>query len=124
VDVQSERRKKAFNEDVTLEEIRGNCLENLKSFGADDNVVFLISNHNGVKWDFDRLTKAILDGLPHRQKECLTLSLNLLTSLSKDLLKRKVDTLRGNYRVLLNFALQRLANAFQYACLSSTKRGD
>jgi hypothetical protein len=104
VDVQSERRKKAFNEDVTLEEIRGDCLEILKSFGANDKVVFLISNHKPVKWDFDRLTQAILDVLPLRQKESLTLSLNLLTSLSKDLLKRKIDILRGNYRVSLNFA--------------------
>jgi hypothetical protein len=104
VDVQNERRKKAFNEEEMLNDIRQDCLKNLKGFGADDKVVFLISNHKPVKWDFDRLTQGILDVLPLRQKESLTLSLNLLTSLSKDLLTRKVDILRGNYRVLLNFA--------------------
>ena len=104
MDVQNERRKKAFNEEEMLNDIRQDCLKNLKGFGADDKVVFLISNHKPVKWDFDRLTQGILDVLPLRQKESLTLSLNLLTSLSKDLLTRKVDILRGNYRVLLNFA--------------------
>ena len=105
-DVRSERRKTAFNEEATLEEIREDCLENLKRFGADDKVVFLISNHTTAKWDFDRLTQGILDVLPPRLKESLTLSLDLLTSHSKDLLTRKVKILRGNHRaeLIYNFA--------------------
>jgi hypothetical protein len=72
-------------------------LDNLEDVGAYDEVLFLISNHDPDKWDFDRLTQAILDVLPLRQKESLTLSLDLLTSHSKDILKRKVEILRGSY---------------------------
>ena len=96
----SEKRKKGFNEKAMLNEIRQDCLKYLKGFGVNDEIVFLISNHDPAKWDFDRLTQAILDGLPLRLKESLTLSLNLLTTLSKDLLKRKVEILRGNYPVI------------------------
>jgi hypothetical protein len=62
-------------------------LKNLEYFGAGDEVVFLISNHYPAKWDFARLTQAILDVLSLRQKESLTLSLDLLTTHSKDILK-------------------------------------
>ena len=97
-DVLNEKRKR-IKEDVTLSAIRKGCLARLRSFGADDEVVFLISNHEPTKWDFARLTAAILDGLPTRLKESLTLSLDLLTTQSKNILKRKADVLRGNFNV-------------------------
>ena len=98
-DVKNEKGKKKFNEEDMLKKIRGNCLENLQDLEGDDKVLFLISNHDPDKWDFDRLTRAILDALPCRQTESLTLSLDLLTSQSKDILKRKVEILRGNHGV-------------------------
>ncbi|CAB4038819.1 interferon-inducible GTPase 5-like, partial [Paramuricea clavata] len=85
-------QKKAFNPEATLNDIRKDCL---KSFGANEEVVFLISNHHPAKWDFARLTQAILDVLPHDQKESLTLTIDVLTSHSKDILNRKVEILRG-----------------------------
>ena len=91
--------KKRIKEDETLSAIRKDCLDSLRGFGADDEVVFLISNDEPIKWDFARLTAAILDGLPAHLKESLTLSLDLLTTQSKDLLKRKADVLRGNFNV-------------------------
>ena len=98
-DVWNEKKKKRIKEDVTVSAIREDCLASLRSFGADEEVVFLISNYEPNKWDFARLTAAILDGLPVRLKESLTLSLDLLTTQSKDLLKRKADVLRGNFNV-------------------------
>ena len=104
VDVHSLKRKRNFDEDVMLRNIRSLCLENLKMVGVKDNDVFLISSHEPAKWDFDRLTGAILDGLPDRLKESLTLSLDLMTTQSKDILKRKAEALRGSYREhILNF---------------------
>ena len=104
VDVHSQKRKRTFDEDVMLRSIRSRCLENLKMVGLKDNDVFLISNLEPAKWDFGRLTGAILDGLPDRLKESLTLSLDLMTTKSKDILKRKADALRGSYREhILNF---------------------
>ena len=103
VDINNEKRKRAFKEDVTLSDIRKSILENLKDLVANDKAVFLISNHKPHKWDFARLTEAILDGLPFRQKETLTLSLDLVTTQSKNILKRKADVLRGSYIVQLTF---------------------
>ena len=78
-----------------LTTIREDSLENLKSLRMRRGEVFLISNLYPAKWDFARLTQAILDVLPFRQRECLTLSLGVLTSLSTDMLKRKAELLRG-----------------------------
>ena len=102
IDIWNNDQTKNIKEDATLSEIREDCLANLRSFGADDEVVFLISNLQPIKWNFARLTEAILDGLPTRLKECLTLSLDLLTTKSKDILKRKADILRGNFKVKLS----------------------
>ena len=62
---------------------------------SNEDFVFLISNHHPGKWDFSRLTKAILDALPRYKKEALTLSLDNLTVLSKGILKRKVAIFKG-----------------------------
>jgi hypothetical protein len=93
VDYGSQRRKKSFNEEAMLKIIREDCFANLNGLAGDD--VFLISNLYPTKWDFARLTQAILDVLPFRQRECLTLSLGVLTSLSTDMLRRKAELLRG-----------------------------
>ena len=82
-----------------LRDIRIDCLKNLvdednNPISGKDNI-FLISNHHQKNWDFNRLTQAILDALPRYQRECLTLSLNALTCLSREILERKVDVLRG-----------------------------
>ena len=98
-DCQAEKRKKSFNEANVLHAIRTKCLKNLNDKGdnpiSGEGNIFLISNHYPKKWDFGRLTRAILDALPRYQRECLTLSLNALTSLSTEILKRKVDIFRG-----------------------------
>ena len=99
VDYLAEKRKKSFNEANMLRDIRIDCLKNLPEecynpISGEDNI-FLISNHYPRKWDFDRLTRAILDALPRYQRESLTLSLNALTSLSREILKRKVEIFRG-----------------------------
>ncbi|KAJ7376192.1 hypothetical protein OS493_036306 [Desmophyllum pertusum] len=52
------------------------------------------SNHDPAKWEFAKLTQAILDALPTYQRESLTLSLDILTSLSPQFLQRKVQVLK------------------------------
>ena len=98
VDYLAEKRKKSFNEANMLRDIHIDSLKNLAEKGynpisGEDNI-FLISNHYPRKWDFDRLTRAILDALPRYQRESLTLSLNALTSLSREIIKRKVEIFR------------------------------
>ena len=94
-----------------LQKIRRNCIKNLvdeagKPISSEDDIC-LISNHHPDKWDFSRLTKAILDALPRYQREVLTMSLSNLTSLSKGVLKRKVDVLKG--RIILVARLSAVA---------------
>ena len=99
VDVKSEKRKKSFNEAAMLQKIRRDCGINLvdkadKSICSEEDI-FLISNRHLGKWDFSRLTEAILDALPRYEREALTLCLNALTGLSKNFLERKVKILKG-----------------------------
>ena len=98
-DVKSGKRKKSFSEAAMLQEIRSDCVKNLvdearKSICSKEDI-FLISNHLSGEWDFSRLTEAILDALPRYEREALTLCLNALTGLSKNLLERKVKILKG-----------------------------
>ena len=98
LDVQAEKRKKSFSEAAVLQKIRRDCIKNLvdeagKPISSKDDI-FLISNHHSGKWDFSRLTEAILDALPRYQREALVLSLIALTSFSKNILKRKVAVLK------------------------------
>ena len=95
VDISNERRKKGFNEKKSLIKIKQNCLKyKPKDSGISTQDVFLISNRHPKKWDFNRLTRAILNDLPPRKMECLTLSLLPLT---KDVLTQKIEVLKGNY---------------------------
>ena len=94
-DVRSEKRKRSFNEKALLEQIRRDCAENLNNLLSNEQDIFLISNHHPSKWDFDRLNKALLGALKILQRESLTLSLGVLTSLSTEMLKKKVQVLKG-----------------------------
>lgn len=94
-DVRSEKRKRSFNEGALLEEIRRECAENLNNLLSNEQDIFLIGNHHPSKWDFDRLTNAILGALKILEPESLTLSLGVLRSLSTEMLKKKVEVLKG-----------------------------
>ena len=91
VDVQAERRKRSFNE-ALLQQIRADCSNNLGDLLSTEQDIFLISNHFPDKWDFSRLTTAILEALPRCQRESLTLT---LTRLLTNIVKQKVDILKG-----------------------------
>ena len=96
--VRGEKRSKppgSFNEDDMLEEIRADCSKNLGDLMSNKEDIFLISNYHPAKWEFDRLRKAILDVLPRCQRESLTMTLGVLKSLSTEMVKRKVEVLRG-----------------------------
>ena len=90
VDVNAEERKRSFNEEALLQKIRADCLNNLGDLLSNQQDIFLIINHFPGKWDFSRLTTAILEALPRYQRESLTLT---LTRLSANIVKQKVDIL-------------------------------
>ena len=93
--VRAESRKRSFDEKAMLTTIRRYCSENLGDLLSDEKDVFLISNHEPDKWDFARLTQAILDALTKYQRQSLTLSFGkVITRSSKEIFQRKVDALK------------------------------
>ena len=96
VDVTNEKRKRLFNEEATIMEIRRDCAENLGDLLSNEEDIFLINNHERDELDFMRLTQAILDALNRFQRETLTLSLGkAITRSSREIFQRKVNVLKG-----------------------------
>ena len=94
--VRAEKRKRSFDEEAMLTKIRRYCLESLGDLLTDEQDIFLISNHKPEKWEFARLTQAILDAQTRYQRESMTLALGqLITRSSNAIFQRKVDVLRG-----------------------------
>ena len=93
VDVNSEKRKRSFDEEAVLQTLRADCSNNLSELKIGQQDIFLISNHFPSKWDFEkRLKPAILEALPRYQRESLTLTIK---GLSTNIVKQKVDILKG-----------------------------
>ena len=81
-------------ENALLREIRRECSEKLGGRLSIEQRIYLISSRFTDKWEFEELTKAILDVLPEDLSECLTFSLDILKSLSAETLKCKVKALK------------------------------
>ncbi len=86
------REGKTINEEEILEKIRNKCMNHVKDLISNERNIFLISNYDKEKWDFDRLIEAISVALPVIQSECLTLSLSNVT---RECLKRKAKIFKG-----------------------------
>ena len=91
--VRAESRKRPFDEEALLTKIRRNCLESLGDLLTDEQDIFLISNHQPEKWEFVRLTMAILDAVTGYHKESMTLLLRKVVA--NFIFQRKVKMLRG-----------------------------
>lgn len=89
---EKKRLNERFNEERFLKTVKDDCAKNLRAFNFSGEKIFLVSNHDPAKWDFDRLKKAIVDQLPSKQKESLTFS---LCASSKEILSEKVKILKG-----------------------------
>ncbi|CAH3143457.1 unnamed protein product, partial [Porites evermanni] len=91
----AEKRKRKFDEEAMLTRIRESCFLSLGNLLTDDQDIFLISNHDPDKWEFARLTQAILDALTRYQRESMTFALGkVITRSSEDIFQRKVNALR------------------------------
>uniref|UniRef100_A0A3B1K3W5 Immunity-related GTPase family, e4 n=1 Tax=Astyanax mexicanus TaxID=7994 RepID=A0A3B1K3W5_ASTMX len=84
--IQAEERKKTFNKEKTLSEIRRDCQENLKELGNPP--VFLISSWNLSDFDFEKLVFTLNSELPEHKQYALLQSAPV-TSVA--LLEKKVD---------------------------------
>ena len=100
VDVKNESRKQSSKEEATLMKVRRSCSKNLGDLLSNQEDIFLISNHEPDKWDFVRLTEAILDTLNRFQRETLTLTLGkAITRSSPKIFQRKVNVLKARIGV-------------------------
>ena len=75
------RPRAPIDEEATLQKIRKYCMDNVKGLISSEKEIFLISNYDKEKWDFDRLVKA----LPGLEREVFT----------RGCLKRKAMFLKG-----------------------------
>ena len=75
-----------------LGKIRDDCFQNVSDLGIREDEIFLISNFETHRWDFERLAQAISEKLPPHLKETLTLSLKLF---SKEVVPRNAEVSKG-----------------------------
>lgn len=95
VRAEKRKRKQQFDEEAMLARIRENCFLSLGNLLTDNQDIFLISNHDPDKWEFARLTQAILDALTRYQRESMIFALGkVITRSSDDIFQRKVKVLR------------------------------
>ncbi|XP_042560138.1 interferon-inducible GTPase 5-like [Clupea harengus] len=87
-DVTQEERK-GVREEQTLQKIRNNCLENLRTLGPPP--VFLITSRNPKRFDFQELQKDLERGLPEYKRDALVMSLPVY---SKECLEQKYSTFK------------------------------
>nr|XP_042702079.1 interferon-inducible GTPase 5-like [Chrysemys picta bellii]XP_042702080.1 interferon-inducible GTPase 5-like [Chrysemys picta bellii] len=87
----SETHKKSFNEERTLEKIRYDCVRNLSREGMRSPQVFLVSNHNVQKYDFEKLKITLLKELKGHKKHIFLLA---LPNLSQPILEKKKKALQ------------------------------
>ena len=69
------QRCKHFDEMKVLKRIRDDCKQNVGRYIQSDEHVFLISNYDQDRWDFERLDNAICNQLPMDQRQLMVSSL-------------------------------------------------
>ncbi|XP_066494165.1 interferon-inducible GTPase 5-like [Tiliqua scincoides] len=99
----SERRKRGFDEKATLEMIRNYCGENLRKAGESSPKVFLISSWHPEKYDFPLLQETLMNGLDDLKREVLMMA---LPTCSKEVSERKKAAMES---LIWKFALRSCA---------------
>nr|XP_046216924.1 interferon-inducible GTPase 5-like [Oncorhynchus gorbuscha] len=88
-----QERKKNFNQDETLENIRKNCVEGLRDHGLESPQVFLISSFKLPLYDFPKLVETMEKELPDHKRQVLMLA---IPNISLKINQRKKETFQAN----------------------------
>ncbi|XP_059833367.1 interferon-inducible GTPase 5-like isoform X2 [Hypanus sabinus] len=80
-----------INEKEKLDDIRSNCVNNLREAGIRTPPVFLISSFEQDRYDFNRLNKALEDDLPYLKKSIFVLA---YANTSVEIVQRKSKMLQ------------------------------
>uniref|UniRef100_A0A3Q4GKN8 Interferon-inducible GTPase 5-like n=1 Tax=Neolamprologus brichardi TaxID=32507 RepID=A0A3Q4GKN8_NEOBR len=70
-DIQAERRRRDFNEEETLTEIRDDCVHRLRGLGIKSPQVFLVSSFELHLYDFNLLQQNLDRDLPKNKRDTL-----------------------------------------------------
>ncbi|CAJ0931632.1 unnamed protein product [Ranitomeya imitator] len=85
------RRKKSFNEENVLNEIRSNCIQSLKDGGITEPKVFLLSLLELEKYDFQKMQETLEKELPEHKRHIF---LMCIPNISLPVLEKKRQALR------------------------------
>ncbi|XP_073426739.1 interferon-inducible GTPase 5-like [Dendrobates tinctorius] len=85
------RRKKTFNEENVLNEIRNNCIQSLKDGGIPQPQVFLLSFLDLDKYDFHEMEDTLEKELPEHKRHIFLIS---LPNISLPVLEKKRQAFR------------------------------
>ncbi|XP_069803210.1 interferon-inducible GTPase 5-like [Dendropsophus ebraccatus] len=85
------QRKKTYNEENVLKEIRDNCIKNLNDEGIDEPRVFLLSLLELDKYDFYKMQETVDKELPTHKRQIF---LESLPNISLPILEKKREALR------------------------------
>ncbi|XP_054855835.1 interferon-inducible GTPase 5-like [Eublepharis macularius] len=86
VSIDSERRKRNFNEEKTLEMIRKDCCDYLTKVGESNPRVFLISRWNLNMYDFPYLKETLENDLDEQKRYAL---ITTMPNFSREVLRKK-----------------------------------
>ncbi|XP_073458025.1 interferon-inducible GTPase 5-like isoform X1 [Aquarana catesbeiana] len=85
------RRKKSYNEENVLREIRNDCIQCLNDGGIQDPKVFLLSSLDFNKFDFNQMQETLEQELPSQKRHVFMLC---LPNISRPILEKKRKALR------------------------------
>ncbi|XP_069496907.1 interferon-inducible GTPase 5-like [Ambystoma mexicanum] len=85
------RKKTLFSEEQVLDEIRQDCISSLEKAGVEDPKVFLLSNFELHKYDFQKLHNMLVDDLTGQKRHVLLLSLPNITT---EVIEKKKESLK------------------------------
>ncbi|XP_018602441.1 interferon-inducible GTPase 5-like [Scleropages formosus] len=90
--IRAEKRKKNFDQDKTLNQIREDCIKGLQRNGVESPVVFLISSFDLGYYDFPLLEQTMERELPKHKRNILLLS---LPNLMLEIINKKKKALQA-----------------------------
>ncbi|XP_042561958.1 interferon-inducible GTPase 5-like, partial [Clupea harengus] len=91
----AQEEKKGVTEEATLQKIRKDCVENLRTLGPPS--VFLITSHDLERFDFQELINNLERDLPDNKRDALDMSLPVY---SRQSLEKKYNTFKHEVRTV------------------------
>ncbi|XP_076831161.1 interferon-inducible GTPase 5-like [Brachyhypopomus gauderio] len=91
--IAAEQRKKTFNKEQTLDDIRKDCIAGLENVGVNSPAVFLISCFDFALYDFNCLEETMEKELPQHKRHVLMVA---LPNITLEINERKKKELQKN----------------------------